>query len=757
MTNFWRVPILIFCCDMATAPPRPPPRDSHREGRGCRTVHVVAALLFLLVDSQLTSSSPSSSSPSSPDPVDTSRPGPLSDGFFGHVSAGASSPYPIDTSRPGPIFDGFGHVSAGASSRLLFSYPEPHLSSILDLLFTPSYGLATQILKVELGGDGQSTDGVEACHLRSETEAPNYARGYEWRLMAAARQRNPSIKLAALAWVWPAWVGNGTRSPWTNVTKSVNYIVSWLEGARDAYNLSVDFLDADWNERGWSSTFVKALRPALDAAGFPETKIVCGDDAHVFSCAAEVAADPELAAAVYALGSHNPSVANGPPPQPPTGPAKQLWGSELEVADPGGTDTPPMVSGLLLGLNTTGFLVWALVTAYYEGLFAWDQGAFRTHQPWSGFYSLSGRVWAVAHYTQNTSPGWRILPSGVGSGVLSLGGTYVTFLDPPSGGLTVVVHKPLSGSSPETATFQLLGPAARALSSSSSLVVWLSQTQEGEGADLSRYYIRQPNVTVSASGEFSLTLSPGDLVTVTTVTSGRKGAPPVDPPPAAPFPATYADDFSACVPDQEADFWTDMTGAWECVADFDPEHGTVMQQRVPAAPIAWRPDEKRPLTVVGDLQWRSANVTLDLFMAAGETATVGVRANPGDGCCGGRIITGEDLMPGLWLALAAGSGNFTVFNAVENVTTAAGVLLSGVLGGGGGSGGGASPPAAGVWHRVSLAVTAEGVAAAELDGASIFAGLNVQGLVPDTGFVGTGTWDWGSFTAFDNVRVEAGE
>jgi hypothetical protein len=55
-------------------------------------------------------------------------------------------------------FDGVGVVSAGASTRLLIDYPEPYRSRILDLLFKPGYGTGFQHLKVEIGGDINSTD-----------------------------------------------------------------------------------------------------------------------------------------------------------------------------------------------------------------------------------------------------------------------------------------------------------------------------------------------------------------------------------------------------------------------------------------------------------------------------------------------------------------------------------------------------------------------------------------------------------------------
>jgi hypothetical protein len=46
----------------------------------------------------------------------------------------------------------------------------------------------------------------------------------------------------------------------------------------------------------------------MDNAGFNATRIVCGDDSHVFSCAATAASDPSLRDIIVALGSHGPQV-----------------------------------------------------------------------------------------------------------------------------------------------------------------------------------------------------------------------------------------------------------------------------------------------------------------------------------------------------------------------------------------------------------------------------------------------------------------
>lgn len=72
----------------------------------------------------------------------------------------ATSYFVDDSQGPGRTFHGIGGLSGGgATSVLLRDYPEPQRSQILDYLFKPNFGASLQILKVEIGGDAQSTDG----------------------------------------------------------------------------------------------------------------------------------------------------------------------------------------------------------------------------------------------------------------------------------------------------------------------------------------------------------------------------------------------------------------------------------------------------------------------------------------------------------------------------------------------------------------------------------------------------------------------
>ena len=96
------------------------------------------------------------------------------------AAASSSTTYRVDTTAGvglGPVFEGVGAISGGGGeSVLLPHYPEQQREEILDYLFKPSYAAALHILKLEIGGDGLSTDGAEPSHQHTEEEVPNFHR-----------------------------------------------------------------------------------------------------------------------------------------------------------------------------------------------------------------------------------------------------------------------------------------------------------------------------------------------------------------------------------------------------------------------------------------------------------------------------------------------------------------------------------------------------------------------------------------------------
>src|SRR5262245_43804099 len=211
--------------------------------------------------------------------------------------AAAATTITINGTATGRTFDGVGAISGGGgNSRLLIDYPEPQRSQILDYLFRPNYGAAMQILKVEVGGDTNSTSGAEPSHRHTASDL-NCGRGYEWWLMEQAKARNPNIRLAALSWGAPGWIGNGNF--WS--TDMINYLIAWLTCARTNHGLTIDYLGG-WNERSFNKQWYIDLNSALDANGFGGVRIVADDTS--FAVADQVVSDATFRAAVDVIGSH---------------------------------------------------------------------------------------------------------------------------------------------------------------------------------------------------------------------------------------------------------------------------------------------------------------------------------------------------------------------------------------------------------------------------------------------------------------------
>lgn len=188
-----------------------------------------------------------------------------------------------------------GLSGGGATSRLLIDYKEPQRSDILDYLFLPNYGASLQVLKVEIGGDSQSTDGTESSHMHDNTTV-DLKTGYEWWLMSEAKKRNPDIKLYGLPWAFPGWVGNDPQtgvpsgSPFTYPEQTSRYLMEWVKGAKSQYDLDIDYVGV-WNERASDASYTESLRQTLNEAGFNHTLIVAKDGGS--DICDDMAKDPE--------------------------------------------------------------------------------------------------------------------------------------------------------------------------------------------------------------------------------------------------------------------------------------------------------------------------------------------------------------------------------------------------------------------------------------------------------------------------------
>uniref|UniRef100_A0A3B3DSA9 Galactocerebrosidase n=1 Tax=Oryzias melastigma TaxID=30732 RepID=A0A3B3DSA9_ORYME len=520
--------------------------------------------------------------------------------LLGSLRSSSADSYVLsDDKGLGRDFDGIGGLSGGgATSRLLVNYPEPYRSQILDYLFKPNFGASLHILKVEIGGDGQTTDGTEPSHMHYEDDE-NYFRGYEWWLMKEAKKRNPDIVLIGLPWSFPGWLGHGKDWPYDFPDVTADYVVKWIIGAKKYHDLHIQYVGI-WNERNFDAKYIKLLRYTLDKSGLEEVRIIASDNLWE-PIAQSLLLDPELSGAVDVIGAHYPGT-NTVPQALKT--LKKLWSSEDYSTfndDVGAGCWARILNQNYVNGHMTSTISWNLVASYYEELPFGRCGLMTAQEPWSGNYVVSHPIWITAHTTQFTQPGWTYLQT---VGHLAKGGSYVALTD-GKGNLTVVIETmthdhsvcirpplPAFNLTSQTATFNLQGSFV----SPDKLYTLL----------LLRNHL--------VNGSFTLDLAEDEVYTLTTITTGTKGS-YADPPPSARFPKAYKDNFND-PPFSEASNFADQTGVFEYFMNTsDPgPHVFTMRQVVTQRPVTWTADADQTISVIGDFQWKNLTVTCDAFM-----------------------------------------------------------------------------------------------------------------------------------------------
>ncbi|MET1073916.1 MAG: ricin-type beta-trefoil lectin domain protein [Umezawaea sp.] len=533
----------------------------------------------------------------------------------GGAAVAATTPVAVNGASTGRTFDGIGAISGGGgNSRLLVDYPPAQRAQILDYLFKPNYGAAVQLLKLEIGGDANSTDGAEPSHQHVRGEIDCNV-GYEFWLGAEAVARNPAIKLVALPWAAPGWIGGGNF--WSQ--DMIDYDISWLDCAK-SHGLTIGYLGG-WNERGRNLAWYKNLRSALDARGYGSVQIV-GDDTG-WDTADDMLRDPQFNAAVSVVGSHYPcgylsdatscgtsanAVATGKP----------LWASEFGSQD-FNTGSAPYIRTITRGYldgQMTGFMNWPLVAALYSTLPYSTVALATANTPWSGAYQVGKSLWANAQVAQFTQPGWKFL-TGTASGYLGgnrANGSYVS-LKSTNGTDYSTVYETTGATAAQTVDVTASGGLK-----TGTVHVWSTDLGSSNTAD---HFVKQADVTPSG-GAYSLTLQPNRIYTVTTTTGQAKGT--ATGPAAGSLGLPYADDFESYAVRKEAKYFSDMQGSFEVRGCAAGRAGKCLQQVAPVKPIEWQ-DDSDAYGLLGDPAWSDYTVSVDVDMQQAGTVTLLGRAN----------------------------------------------------------------------------------------------------------------------------------
>lgn len=631
----------------------------------------------------------------------------------------------------GRPFEGIGAISGGgATSKLLVNYEKELRDQILDYLFKPNFGASLHILKVEVGGDVQSTDGSEASHMHNSWDE-NYHRGYEWWLMKEAKKRNPDIKFYGLPWGFPGWLGQGSLSPYTFPEVTADYIIKWINGAKQVHNLTIDYIGI-FNEHNYNTTYIKILRKMLDSRGFSNTKIIGTDDN--WQIVPDLLKDGSLAAVVYAIGAHYPGTMS---PSDAKKLGKPLWASEDYSTfndEVGGgcwarTLNQNYVNGLL-----TSTIAWNLIGSYYNHLPWFRCGLMTAVQPWSGHYNVTTPIWVTAHTTQFVSIGWKYLSHGNGVGMLPKGGSIVSLTNEAKDQLTIVIETmthnhsicvrpplPPYTVSPQNITIMLKGSFSRL----SSMNVWYSKLGfNGTGTQM--FQKRDP--LLFKNGQATLNLGLDEVITLSTITTGNKGSYPKPPKP-QPFPLPYLDNFEGLQVSQEPYNLVPQAGSFEIMLSQDIAHGLIARQTVLEAPIESCPwSLKYPIALIGDFNWtyKAVEVDFDIPVLNGTTG-VFVAARVDRGSCPTRDAQG------IFFFVFPHNNKFMVTNDLAKTK----ILIDGqfIVGTG--------------WHRLSLVVTGR-YSRGYLDSKEVF-DIDTP-KIPLNGWAAIGTDGFG-YADFDNLSV----
>ena len=295
----------------------------------------------------------------------------------------------------------------------------------------------------------------------------------------------------------------------------------------------------------------------------------------------------------------------------------------------------------------------------------WDYtGLMSATDPFEGSFHVLPPVWAAAHTTQFTEPGWQLLPVGSGSGWLDFGGTYVSYTNNEGSGagaggdrqLTIVVEKmdanqsscqrgerpddQIAVTKAENVTFILSEPRGSA-NSYTALVLWSSHfgTSEQQQSE-SALFVQRDDVPI-VNQTVTIEVLPNHAYTLSTVRTATKGGQnknsnhntsTLSTNTVGSFPKHYHDDFDKCMFSSLPKYVAPMAGAFECVHAGAGRTGTTsLRQMSPAMSICDRGDVL-PYAIIGDGFRTTYNMTMDVLLVSAGGAFVGAPAIKPIGC-----------------------------------------------------------------------------------------------------------------------------
>ncbi|MBD9727293.1 RICIN domain-containing protein [Streptomyces caniscabiei] len=612
----------------------------------------------------------------------------------------------VDGTSGGRTFDGVGAISGGGgNTRLLYDYPATQRGQVLDYLFKPGYGASLQILKVEMGGDTNSTDGAEASHQHTKGTI-NCDAGYEFWLMEQAKARNPNIKVLGMPWGAPGWIGNGDFYS----QDMIDYYLSWLDCAKQ-HGVRVDYVGG-WNEKDYNASWYVSLKSALQANGYSSVKLVGGD--HFGTNAWNIATDMKNSSALYnavdIAGGHYTCGGISEMTSCSSTSDAQTLGKPIWASENGSQDAeigaPPVARALNRGYidaKTTAYINWPIVASIYQNLDFETVGLINANQPWSGNYRVGRTAWVIAQTTQFTSPGWKYLDTATGYLAGNrVNGSYVSYAAPDKSAWSTVLET-TQATEAQTVNLKVAGGLP-----GGTLRVWSTDLSQ-PGKDTPSM-VRGADLTAT-NGTYTLTLQPGRVYTVTTTSGQLPGT--VTSPQRSRLALPYSDTFAGYGAGREAKYFATMNGAFESASCAGGRTGQCLRQMAQVQPLKWTHENStQPYTIMGELGWSNYTVSSEVLLEKSGSAAeilgrVGTQGRNNGGLNAYHLRLSDT---GAWSVLKT---SWTTNNTWIWTTLASGTV---------------SAPGTNTWHKLSLGFQGSTITA-KIDG-------NTVGTVTDNSFSG---------------------
>ena len=665
-----------------------------------------------------------------------------------HHTALATTTITVNGGGGDRVYDGVGAIlGGGGNARYLEDYPAAQRAQIMNYLFEPGYGASLQLLKLEIGGDANSSAGAEPS-IEHTQGTINCGAGWEFDIAKQAVALNPNLKLYGLQWGAPGWVGGtGPDGPTLFTAADRQYLIDWLNCARQN-GLTISYLGG-WNERdkGDNATWFGDLRQDLNANGYQNVQIVAGDSSGWnYTTGSDVSILGVHDNCGYPTGTDGPNtVCSSSAAAQSSG--KPLWGSELGAMDAGAQTgckipcAPAMdrawareyLANQTTGAKVTGVLEWPAIDSMPADVLPYEnRGLLTADQPWSGSYSVNAMTWAIAQMTQFVWPprptnpgGWKFEDSS--SGYLQgnkADGSYDTLIR--SGGTDwSTIIEATTASAAQQVTFDVTGGAGLA---GMTVHEWSSNFNFNTDSP-SQWFVQQPDIT-PVNGKFTVTIQPGYVYSFTTTTGQGHGTVTGPAPSALQLP--YSNDLSSGS-DGEPAMLDAQDGSFELAHCTAPDGSTTCtEQTTVGQPVLWQVANaatRHPFAIIGS-DWSNYVVSADVMVPqSGSAGLIGRyhAVNAAQGTFDGYVF---DVNTNGTYTLTVNSGGAAAYTqsgqrqlaAPRRTVLAQGKIPRGKAGRGKVARGQAArsraPFAAGTWHTLSLSISGPNILAS-IDGTSV--------------------------------------